>query len=499
MKSLKKFAAGSLAACLLTVAAGAQERLDKPAKPAPPETRTLKYAFESNLALDLESLALEGMEFSLEGLDLRLLEFSEESFGLGPAFAMGESFSWSLQESSGSGRSRSQASREKREAERALRRAQRDRDRASRRYASGKKALDRANWERAIERFNDVIEGGGEKTDGALYWLAYAQYRAGNADEAMASLQRLESGYPDSRWRNDAAALKAEIQQGGGTTPSAEGAANEEMKEAALIGLMHVEDERAVPVLERFLQGTNSPRLKERALFVLAQMDSPRAAGIMAEVARGSGNPDLQAKAIQYLGIHGREENRKLLAEIYSSSNDTDVRRRILRSFMLANDKERLLQVARQESDEKLRGEAAKQLGIIHATAELRELYGSETSAAVKKQLLQGMFLAGDAEGLMQVARSETDEALQLRAVRNLGLCNNEQARPFLAELYEPGRSVAVRKEVLKAMFLAGDAEGLVEIARKEADPDLKKRAVKHLSLMNSKAATDYLLEVLEQ
>ena len=41
------------------------------------------------------------------------------------------------------------------------------------------------------------------------------------------------------------------------------------------------------------------------------------------------------------------------------------------------------------------------------------------------------------------------------------------------------------------------NAEALVAIARKETDVEAKKAIVQQLSLMKSKVATDYLLEIL--
>jgi len=41
--------------------------------------------------------------------------------------------------------------------------------------------------------------------------------------------------------------------------------------------------------------------------------------------------------------------------------------------------------------------------------------------------------------------------------------------------------------------------KALVDLARKEADPDLKVFAVRQLSTMKSKEATDYLVELLNK
>ena len=53
--------------------------------------------------------------------------------------------------------------------------------------------------------------------------------------------------------------------------------------------------------------------------------------------------------------------------------------------------------------------------------------------------------------------------------------------------------------EVLNAFFVGGDAHELVEIARKETDPELKKAAVSKLSVMGSKEGTQYLMELLNK
>ena len=60
----------------------------------------------------------------------------------------------------------------------------------------------------------------------------------------------------------------------------------EELKLLALQGLQHSDPEQAVPMIEKILQGPQSPRLKQRALFVLAQSNAPRAREVLANFAR---------------------------------------------------------------------------------------------------------------------------------------------------------------------------------------------------------------------
>ena len=99
-----------------------------------------------------------------------------------------------------------------------------------------------------------------------------------------------------SRWLNDARALEIAMRQRAGQPVSPEQQADEDLKLLAIQGLQQMDPEQGVPMLERVLQGNQSPRLKERALFVLAQSDSPSAQQVLTGVASGNSNPDLQRK-----------------------------------------------------------------------------------------------------------------------------------------------------------------------------------------------------------
>ena len=68
-----------------------------------------------------------------------------------------------------------------------------------------------------------------------------------------------------------------------------------------------------------------------------------------------------------------------------------------------------------------------------------------------------------------------------------------------LTSLYQNEKSVDIRKEIMNAFFLQGNAKALVNIARSEKDPELRKTAVEKLSLMNSKESTDFMMEILNK
>jgi HEAT repeat protein len=371
-------------------------------------------------------------------------------------------------------------------------------DRADELYDEGREAIEEGRYDRAVDRFNRLIAMKTNRTDAALYWKAYSQAKLGQRAEALGTLADLQKQFGDSRWIKDARALDVELRQASGQTVAPESQSDEELKLMALRGIMQSDPDQALPVIEKMLAGTNSPKVKDRALFVLSQSHSARAREIIAGVAKGNGNPDLQLRAIRYIGIMGGADNRQILSDVYRSSTDVAVKRAILRSYMTSNDRERLFGLAKGETDVSLRAEAVRQLGVMHASAELAQLYQSETSADVKKSILQAMFVGGDADRMIELARGEKDPELRRSAIRNLGLMKRPGTTEALTAIYGSDQSPDVRKAVVNALFLQNNAAALVTLARAEKNVEMKKEIVSKLSVMKSKEATDYLLELLK-
>jgi outer membrane protein assembly factor BamD (BamD/ComL family) len=366
-------------------------------------------------------------------------------------------------------------------------------------YDDGREDLDEDRYDQAAAKFKQLADMNGPQTDAALYWKAYAENRRGRRDAALATIADMKRRFPQSRWQKDASALEIEVKQSTGQPVKPADQSDEELKMLAIQGLMNSDSERALPLLEKVINGSASPKEKSKALFVLAQSGSPQAREILGRIARGQTNPDLQRKAVEYLGLFGGAEARKTLADVYASSGDASVKHAILRSYMIGGDHERLFQAAKGEKDDSLRREAIRQLGLVHGTSELEQLYQTETSSDVRREILQAFFLAGDSGRLVKAAQGEKDPELRRSAIRNLGLIHSEDSGKALQEIYNRDADHSVKEEVLNAYFLQGNAKALVAIARSEKDPELKKTAVSKLSLMHSKEGTDYLMELLQK
>jgi HEAT repeat protein len=370
-------------------------------------------------------------------------------------------------------------------------------DRADELYDQGREAIEDGRYDRAVDRFNRLIEMKTNRTDAALYWKAYAQNKLGQRSEALTTLAELEKSFRDGRWMKDAKALEIDIRQSFGQTVSPEAQSDEELKMYALNALMQSDPERALPAIEKILGGQNSIKLKEKALFVLTQSRSARAREILATIAKGGANPDLQLRAIRYIGIMGGADSRPILDDVYRSSTDPAVKRAILQSFMTSQDRARLLSLAKTEKDASLRGQSVHWLGVMHADAELAELYQTETSVEVKKAILQAMFV-GNSDKLIDLAKNEKDPELRRSAIHNLGLMRRPGSTETLTAIYASDTNTDVRKAVINALFLQQNAGALITLARAEKNVEMKKEIVQKLALIHSKEAMDYLAELLK-
>jgi hypothetical protein len=389
---------------------------------------------------------------------------------------------------------------EKRDREQERRdREQEAKERIEEEYDRGREALDEGRYDQAAKVFSELAKTAAAQVDAALYWKAYAENRLGNRDVALATIADLKRRFPQSRWQRDASALEIEVRQRAGQPAHPDAQSDDELKMLAIQGLMNSDPDRALPLLEKVLNGTGTPREKSKALFVIAQSGKPEARQVLGRIASGQSNPELQRKAVEYLGMFGGGEAHKTLAEVYAKSTDEGVKRAILRSYMIGGDKEDLFAAAKNEKDDNVRREAIRQLGMVHGVDELQQLYVKEGSTDLKREILQAFFLSGDSKRLVEAANGEKDPELRRAAIRNLGMINSAESSQALKAIYAKETNRELREEVLNAYFIQGNASALVAIAKTEKDPELKKMAVSKLSLMNSKEGTEYLMEILKQ
>jgi hypothetical protein len=273
-------------------------------------------------------------------------------------------------------------------------------------------------------------------------------------------------------------------------------------------------------VLMKIYTGSNSMEAKKSALHSLG------ISGGCSELLTLSGpekDPQLIKEAIHSMGIAGCKSE---LRDLYSKSTVPDVKRDILHSTIVSGDTELQQKVALNDPDPKLRAEAVKDLGVsggctqlsefsgsekdpevireaIHAMGvggcqqQLRDLYNKTTSPDLKRDILHSTIVSGDTELQERVALNDPDPKLRADAIKDLGISGGSSAT--LMKIYQSNQSSDVRDAAINALFIKGDAHSLVELAKKETNPELRKEIVSKLSVMGNREATDYLMEILNK
>ncbi|HZE82396.1 MAG TPA: HEAT repeat domain-containing protein [Candidatus Polarisedimenticolia bacterium] len=362
-------------------------------------------------------------------------------------------------------------------------------------YTSAKDALDNGEFDNAIKQFDEVIKIHGRRADGATYWKAYALNKAGNKAQALIVIGELRKNYPKSNWLRDAAALEQEIRGGG----NPENISDEELKMLALQSLLNTDPEKAIPLLDKIIQGNYSSKLKDKALFVLSQSGSEKAQQILLTLAKSNNQPDLQKRAIRYMGMNGNGRNRAALKEIYNSSTDMGVKKSIFQAWLMCGCKDDVAALARTEKNPELRREAIRYLGMMGGRTELLEFYKNSPDAETREAAVGAMLLCGCAHELAEIVQTEKDPAVLDKAINTLGLVGGDESLAALTKVYNSQADLSVKKKVVNALFLHGAGKEMVALARKETNPELKKSLIQKMSLMSSPEISEYMMEILNK
>ncbi|NQW04578.1 MAG: HEAT repeat domain-containing protein [Acidobacteria bacterium] len=372
-------------------------------------------------------------------------------------------------------------------------------------YDSGISSLSRRDYERAITRFEQVIEQKSVRADGAMYHKAYALYRLGRASDATTTLAELKKAHAKSAYLKDATVLEAALRESAGQDIDPEQADDDELKLLALNALQHTDPERALPLLEGVLKGANSLKLKQRAIFVLAQSAQPRAREVLMSIAKGGANPDLQRYAIRYVGTGSKKGATSAeLRAIYDSTSDADIKRAVIQAWGQSGDLAALGWAASSGNDVAIRSTAVSQISSAgrdntNASQELWSLYQKEQDRDLKMTILSRLGSLGAADRLSEVIKSEREPEIRRRAIRSLGSMRSDKSGATLADLYTRESDADNKKAIISALGSQNNGEALVAIARKESNMALKREIVSRLSNMSrNKAAMDYMLEIIK-
>ena len=100
--------------------------------------------------------------------------------------------------------------------------------------------------------------------------------------------------------------------------------------------------------------------------------------------------------------------------------------------------------------------------------------------------------VAGASDKLLDLAKNEKDPAVRMEAIRNLAYTRSTTPEA-LAGLYAADNDPKTKRELINALFSRGDAKAMIDIARKESDPAMKRYIVQQLSKHARQQGSDRL------
>lgn len=430
-------------------------------------------------------------------------------------------------------------------------------------YRAARAALDRRDYRAAADLFAQVpvrYPRSGYAAD-SYYWRAFALYRLGGTAQLKTALQALNTQrdkFPKAATQGDAKALALRIQgelarQGDQqavvviqkdaasivdqpepptppvppvgqvpptppTPPSPDGDDrcsddDDDTKLAALNALMQMDDERARPILRRVLarKDAGSVCLRRKAVFLIAQEDAAGTEDILLETARTDPDHEVREQAVFWLSQVGTERAVGALDSILRTSKDPALQEKAV--FALSqHDSPKASQALRAYAErpdlpENVREKAIfwiGQSGGKENEAYLRSLYGRLKEVELRNKVLFSISQVGGPENmrwLLGVVRDNT-QPVELRKQALFWAGQGDASMADLASLYSTLNVRELREQVIFVYSQRDDSaavDRLLEIARRDPDTELRKKALFWLGQSSDPRAAKALQDIIEQ
>lgn len=288
------------------------------------------------------------------------------------------------------------------------------------------------------------------------------------------------------------------------------------MRATALSALLHLDPERARPILQEVLRTRDecAAELRAQAVFILADQggDDPATVDLLLDLAHRNPDPDPEVReaAVFWLSQTGRDEAVDALIEILRSGTaDTEVAEQAIfalgqtgnpRAFETLRDF-----AADSDADLELREGAIFWLGQHDqgGAGFLRSLYSSLDDADLKEGVLHSVAQSSTPEAMEWLMGRALDPQEDIE-VRKTALFWAGQAglTPAQAlDLYRSSTDTELREQAIFVLTQVADdgeaVEALMEIARTEENPELRQNAVFWLGQSDDPRVVEFLMELV--
>ncbi len=378
----------------------------------------------------------------------------------------------------------------------------------------------------------------------AMYYEAFALYRAGDLSKARGALDALREKYPRASARGDANALRTRIcgelaRQGDGdcaeevTRVSAGASArsaggrsaarsgdcpdgddeDDDNRIAALNALLQMDAERAMPILTNVLARRDkcSERLRRKAVFLVAQKQTPESANILLAASKNDPDAEVREQAVFWLSQVKDPRAVQMLVDIVNSDGDHALREKAL--FALSQHSNAAAGAAlrafaeNEKQPVSLRERAIFSLGQRRdgeQTEYLRTLYRKVDEPELREKILFAISQrrgSGNEAFILGIVK-DPKETLEVRkkAIFMTGQMGIDVAQ--LGAMYSSLDVRELREQVIFALSQQHEGaalDKLMDIARSDPDRELRKKAIFWLGQSRDPKVTAFLTELINK
>jgi len=403
-------------------------------------------------------------------------------------------------------------------------------------YREARQALSRGDYTRAAQLFARVAERypkspyAGE----SLYYQAFSMYRSGGTEKLRSArevLSKLRAAYPSVAGRGDVASLRTricgELARQGDERCAAEvssaaivrdaGCPREDDENdermAALNALLQMDASRAMPILSKVLERRDAcwAPLRRRAVFLVSQKHTPETADILLRIARNDPDREVREQAVFWLSQVSDERAVDMLQDILRGSRDEGLQDKAL--FALSQHRSGrgagILRefAAREGPSDDLRGKAIFWLGQRRSsenTEFLRSLYSRLRNDELKDKILFSLSQqrgVGNDKWLMDIAVNPS-EPLELRKKALFWAGQTGVSMDQLVSVYSRMREREMKEQmifVFSQRHSSAAVDKLLDIARNDSDPELRKKAIFWLGQSRDPRVQQFLLDLINR
>jgi TolA-binding protein len=418
-----------------------------------------------------------------------------------------------------------------------------DADPADSLYRAGNEAINRGEYRRAATIFAEITRRfpKSEYAADAGYWRAFALYKAGrDADlrDALVAIETQQKNFPKAKSASDASTLAVRINgelakrgNAGSAAKVAEAAKGDdapctrasrndddfEMRAAALNALLQMDAQSAMPILKNVLAKRDacSAPLREQAVFLISQKQTSETENILIDVARNDPNRSVREKAVFWMGQVHTDKAVDALESIATSSPDNALREQAvfaLNEQGTARGAALLRRFAESaDTPPSVREKAIFWLGQRRSSENaefLRSLFGKlgkgENNDEMRKKILfslSQMRGVGNDRWLLGIALDGSySEDLRGHALWTAGQAGIPGAD--LVSIYDKLTDAQVKEKLIWVLSESRDrasSDKLVEIAQKDPDREMRKKAIFWLGQRNDPRIRQILIDILNK